>query len=77
MKTLKDILKRHRNWDLLILIRSNNIKVYDALDTATNSYWKYIAAFEDVCCNYVMFDYGNVNLLIISMKTDIDDFGRC
>ena len=76
-KTLREILKRHREWDLLILIRSNSIKVFDALDTATESYSKYISKYTDVICNYVMFNYGRVNLLIIAMNTDIDYMGRC
>lgn len=76
-KTFKEILNRHRNWDLLVVIRSNHIRVFDVLDTETRSYWNYVESFEDVCCNYVMFDYGKVNLLIVAMNTDVDGFGRC
>ena len=76
MKTLTEVLKIHRNWDLLILIRSSNIKVYDTLDIGTASFNNYIDSFADTCVNYVMFDYGQVNLLIISMNTDIYNFGR-
>lgn len=76
-RTFTEILNRHKNWDLLVVIRSNQIRVFDALDSATRSYWNYVEAFEDVVCNYVMFNYGRVNLLIVAMNTDIDDFGRC
>lgn len=76
-KTLREILKRHRDWDLLILIRSNSITLFDALDTATERYSKYINKYTDVICNYVMFNYGSVNLIIIAMNTDIDYMGRC
>lgn len=74
MKTLEEILKLHRNWDLLVLIRGSNIKVYDVLDTANCSYAKYIDSFRDVICNYVMFNYGRVNLLIVTMEVNIERF---
>lgn len=76
MKRLQEILRLHRNWDLLVLIRGSNIKVYDILDTANSSYEKYIDCFSDVICNYVMFNYGCVNLLIITMEVDIDKLRR-
>lgn len=76
-KTFKEILNRHCNWDLLVVIRSNRIRVFDVIDTESRSYWNYIESFEDVECNYVMFNYGRVNLLIVAMNTDIDDIGRC
>lgn len=75
-KTFKEILNRHCNWDLLVVIRSNRIRVFDVLDTESRSYWNYVEAFSDVVCNYVMFNYGRVNLLIVAMNTDIDGFGR-
>lgn len=75
-KTFKEILSRHKNWDLLVVIRSKRIRVFDVLDSSTSTYWKYVEAFEDVECNYVMFDYCRVNLLIVAMNTDVDNFGR-
>lgn len=76
-KTFREILSRHNNWDLLVVIRSNRIRVFDILDIETRSYYNYTEDFSDVECNYVMFNYGRVNLLIVAMNTDVDDVGRC
>lgn len=69
MKTVKEVLRMHCNWDLLVFTEGSKIRVFDVDDFLSNSLMAYLKDRFDCVCNYVMFGYGNVNLIIISLMT--------
>ena len=65
-KTFKEVLRKHKKWDLLICIDDGKIRTWDDYDLYGDAFYNYVDDYHDTLVNYVEYCISGQVILIIS-----------